>query len=260
MTIMTETNTSDNFGWADPNSSNYRPEIVQLIKNVAATKSLWARNVIATEVDAEDIISELYVYLFSDPKLLQDSKIPSKILHNRAITYCFKVRSDKGAAMLGTDQLHEILINWETIPQYILDFLYGTSFPNAGEPAGSYLDAIETHYKYKQKVMKRNLLSRSLERLAQIIDGVMVGSPDSFSRIELNPNVPSYTDSHFADEIGEDPDPTFKPYSAMYGCLGGHLYMVNFPKKPKGYRIGTKTEYGFRYCKCGELLELCTPE
>lgn len=253
---MTETKISNN--WADPYSDDYRPEIVQLIENVASNKAQLARNVWYINIDREDIISELYVYLFSDPKLLENGKIPSKILHSRASNFCFKQRSDQGAAIVGTDTLHGILTDFNNLPSYVREVLYGPVFAKAGKPAGGYLEIIEQEYKYKNKIMdrvKKQTLARAVTRLAEVISGIMVGTPDSFNTLSQTPSIPSY---EMEESTEEYEDSTFAPFTAIYTCSNGHQYKINTGAKPDTTRIGQRYLLGYYSCRCGEVLELHT--
>lgn len=252
---MTETNTSNNFGWVDPYSSEYRPEIIQLIENVASSKSKLARNVWHIEVDSEDIVSELYAHLIAKPALLTDGKVPSKILHNVASNFCFKQRTDQGAAIVGTDTLHGILTDFNNVPSYVWEVLYGPVFIKAGKPAGSYLEAIEQEYKYKNKIVgasNRKTLSRAVTRLAEVISGIMVGTPDSFTSISDRPGMPTYS----MEETEDFEDSTLAPFVGMYSCIEGHIYRINTGAKPDNNRIGQKQLLGYFTCKCGNILTL----
>lgn len=253
MTIMTER--TNNFGWVDPYSEDYRPEIIQLIENVAVSKSQLARNVWHIEVDPEDIVGELYAHLIAKPNLLLAGKVPSKILHNIASNFCFKQRTDQGAAILGTDSLHGIMQDFNSMPTYIREIMYGPVFAKAGKPVGSYLEAIEQEYKYGNKIVgasNRRTLARAVTRLAEVISGIMVGTPDSLAVIENSPGIPTYLDE--ADEDFEDP--TFAPFTGIYYCDQGHKYRINTGDKPDNNKIGKKQLLGYLTCRCGNTLTL----
>jgi len=245
---------ADKFSWCDPYSDNYRPEIVQLIENVANSKASLSKSVWQIEVDKEDIISELYLYLFSDPHILSNGKIPSKILHSRAANFCFKQRADQGAAIIGTDILHNILTDFNNIPSYIHKVLYGPVFTKAGQPDGSYLRAIEQEYKYKNTIVgssKRKTLTRAVVRLAEVINGIMVGTPDTIDSLMTTPYTPTIQEP-------ETEDKTFKSFDGLYMCNQGHKYRISTGAKPDNKKIGKREHLGYYTCRCGNVLELDT--
>jgi len=253
---MVMTDSKVNNSWADPYSTDYRSDITQLIENVATSKTTLAKNVWHINVEREDLISELYCYLLSKPSLIEDGKVPSKILHNRASNFCFKQRLDKGAAIVGTDTLHDMLLEFNKLPTYILDVLYGPVFAKAGKPVGTYLEIIEQEYKYKNKVVgasNRKTLARAVARLAEVISGIMVGTPDSFNSLTYAANVPSY---EMQDNSDDSLDSTFAPFTAIYTCTNNHSYRINTGAKPDTTRIGQNHLLGYYKCKCGEVLEL----
>lgn len=244
------------FSWADPTSNNYRADVVELIHNVAENKAAKARSVWYIEVEQEDIVSELYAHLFAKPSLLVDNKFPSKNLHNVAADYCFKQRKDQGAAAIGTDALHEILTDWNTIPQYILNIMYGPVFAKAGKPSGGYLKALEEAYRDKDYSGYRLTVPRALKRLAEVLSGIMVGTPDSLQRLGDDKGIPTYSDPDYDDETEYDEDDTFNPLSAIYMCDAGHEYKYELGCDKAPNKLGQVKIYGYRFCKCGLTLEL----
>lgn len=258
MTIMAETVINHN--WADPYSDEYRPEIIQLIEDVAANKVERSKEVWHINVEFEDIVSELYAHLLTKPALLTDNKFPSKILHNVASDYCFKQRTDQGATILGTDTLHGMLQDFNNLPSQIYKVLYGPVFAKAGKPAGTYLEIIEQEYKYKNKVVgasQRKTLARAVSRLVEVYSGIMVGTPESYEALIYSSNMPIYTMAE-TEETFEDP--SFAPFIGLYHCSNKHQYRINTGAKPENRRIGLRTELGYYTCRCGEILYLDSRE
>jgi hypothetical protein len=257
MSIMTET--ANNFGWCDPHSADYRPDIVQLIEDVAANKVDTARKRWQINVAFEDLQSELYAHLLTYPKIIEGGKFPSKVLHNEAAKFCFKQRTDQGAAIIGTDTLHLVLTDYNNIPDYIYKILNGPVFAKAGKPAGKYLEVIEQEYKYSNKIVgtsNRKTLARAVTRLAELISGVMVGTPDSFTHIANQPGMPTYLDE--CEDFYEDA--TSAPYVGIYYCNKGHGYRISTGAKPENKKIGQAKLLGYYTCRCGNILTLDTRE
>ncbi|MDG4750612.1 hypothetical protein O7630_06660 [Micromonospora sp. WMMD718] len=224
-----------------------------------------SRNEWNAPVEREDIESELYLFLFRKPTLLNSK--PSTVfgtLYRHATDTCFRMRKQTGAVLLGHEALGAILREWHSMPDYVWDVVYGPTFSKAA--GGRYLALLEQVYRDSRDMLDmtpeerldpirtmrkllpasdRQALRAALDRLAEVLGDVMCGRPESFDVAKHDQE--DQTDYLAANETDE----TFYPHRGTYVCAQGHQEAYTLATWPP-QRIGMPREYGYRNCHCGD--------
>ncbi|MFY1660896.1 hypothetical protein [Micromonospora sp. WMMD1274] len=247
--------------WADPQSPDYQPDTVALVKNVAKVKASKARYEWNIDIEYEDLLQELYLYLFTESKAVRNGKVSAVILHARAADICYRRRLQESTSIIETDELYSILTQWNAMPRYVRDALYGPVFSRAGK--GRYLQLIEYVHQYGGNYAlmpsaDKKAYRRAVVRLAEVIAGVMCGKPGSLSALPQDVADPDQElEALIAEQASESEDQTFSPWRGLYACEAGHQMHAALGSEPTGKTIGTKRGiYGVRHCSCGERLTL----
>ncbi|MEU1602676.1 hypothetical protein [Micromonospora matsumotoense] len=242
--------------WADPTKLEYRPELVELVETIARQKASKARYDWNIDIEYEDLRQELFLYLFQNPNKVANGRFPATILHSEAADICFRKRLQESTSIIDTDELYAILTEWNRLPRYVREALYGPVFHKAGK--GRYLQLIEYVHQHGGNYAlmppaDKKAYRRAVVRLAEIIAGVMCGKPASLSELPQDLAGP---EQELETLTSESVDDTFSAWRGHYVCDAGHHTTAALAVVPP-QRIGSERGiYGRRYCACGEELSL----
>ncbi|MFG3579225.1 hypothetical protein [Micromonospora chersina] len=222
------------------------------IENVSRLVAALSRNEWNAPVEPDDLESELYLFLFRKPTLLNAKQSTVfGTLYRHATDLCFRMRKQAGAVLLGRDALGSILREWNSMPSYVWEVIHGPTFSKAA--GGRYLELLTQVYRdgcspFLMSKADRMAILRALDRLLQVLGDVMCGRPESF-------DVAKHDQAHEAPVAGADDDETFLGHAAVYACAEGHELAARLAVKPP-VRLGMEHVYGHRHCSCGETLTL----
>ncbi|MGW5578726.1 hypothetical protein [Micromonospora chokoriensis] len=236
-----------NCNWADPYSDDYRADLVSTIEKVRDLVAALSRNEWNAPVEAADLESELYLFLFRKPTLL-DAKQSTLFgtLYRHATDLCFRQRKQAGAVLIGRDALGAILREWNSMPNYVWEVVHGPTFSKAA--GGRYLELLTQVYRDKcnpflMSHADKMAILRAMDRLIEVLADVMCGKPESF-------DIAKHDQAEELVYLPLDGDETFIGHQGNYRCAEGHEITVRLGKKaPK--RLGMPTVYGHRHCACG---------
>ncbi|WP_433537586.1 hypothetical protein ACQPZK_07525 [Micromonospora sp. CA-249363] len=212
-----------------------------------------SRNEWNAPVEPADLESELYLFLFRKPTLLNAKQSTLfGTLYRHAADLCFRQRKQAGAVLIGRDALGAILREWNSMPNYVWEVVHGPTFSKAA--GGRYLELLTQVYRdgcnpfLMSKPDQRTIL-RALDRLIEVLADVMCGRPESF---DVAKHDQAATELPYA---ALDDDETFMGHQGTYACAEGHEITARLAVRPP-QRLGMERVYGHRHCACGEELAL----